>query len=373
MTVVLALVIVLAQAPAGSAQTSATSDAAVIARGWTALAGGRATAALADADRVLSRRPWDHAAMLLKVNALAATDPVKALDAYEKWLGNSSDDVGLLEPVAREVVRAAANGSGPLAREGRRALTLGQLAPPDSTPADEEPFTRDAAAARNGNADAVRRLRAAATDPDVRDKQPLVAALEQAGRSGIDALVTVMQNDRGPAAGNAARALGRLGATEAVPALQSAMNTPDPYVRFSASVALARLGDPTGREAVNAMVASRVPDVRLMSAEAWNGEDGPWVPAVLPLLDNPDGDIRLRAARLVAPFHLEAAKRTLEQAAGDPNPAIRAEALKATADVAQRNAAITDVPTLRARLRDADPAVRFYAAAGLLALARTGR
>lgn len=373
MTGALLLVIVVAQANAGGAQPSAT-DAAVVARGWTALAAGRPAAAVADADRVLTRRPWDHSAILLKVNAAAAVDPTKALDAYEAWLGNGVDDAGLLEPVAREIARALAAAQGPFRREARRVLSLARVPLPAAAAGDDDdPFVRDAAAAHNGNGEALQRLQAAASDPNVHDKSALVTALEQAGTAAVDSLVSIMQTDRGPAAGDAARALGRLGATQAVPALQAAMNTPDPYVRFSASVALARLGDPAGRDAVTAMVASPVPDVRLMTAEAWDGQNGPWVAAVLPLLDNPDGDIRLRAARLVAPFHPEAARRTLEQAAGDPNPVIRSEALKTTSALALRDPSIAGLPALRARLRDPDPAVRLYAAAGVLALARNGR
>jgi HEAT repeat protein len=369
----LILVGVLAQASAGVQQAAPATDLALVASGWSALAEGRSDSAITNADRVLARRPWDHDAIALKVNALAAGDPIKALDAYESWLGKGSDDAGLLEPIAREVARAAATGpQGPLRRDARRMLTAAHVQLPAAAAADDEPFARDAAAALSGSADALQRLEAVASSPNIRNKTALVAALEQVGPPAANGLIAILQQDvRGPAAGDAARALGKIGATEAIPALQAAMNAPEPYTRYSASVALARLGDPAGLSAVDAMLATSVPDVQLMAAETLSGQNGPWVGTIMPLLDNPDGLTRFRAARLIARYYPDAARRTFEQGATDPNPVIRSEALQMAIDAAPQQPSILDLQTLRRQLRDEDLAVRLSVAGAILAAARS--
>jgi len=218
----------------------------------------------------------------------------------------------------------------------------------------------------------LQRLEAAAADPNILNKTALVAALEQVGPAATGGLTAILQQGaRGTAAGDAARALGRIGATQAIPVLQTAMNDPEPYTQFSASVALAQLHDPMGLQAVQAMLASQVPDVRLMAAETMTARDGTWVAALMPLLDNPDGLIRFRAARLIAPYNPDAARRTFELAAEDPNPVVRSEALRLAIDAAQDQPSVLDLAILRQQLRAGDPAVRLYAAGGILTVART--
>src|SRR2546428_6787605 len=76
-----------AQARDRAAARTATpsSDAVTLAAGWTALAAGRQDAAARDADTILRRRPWDRAALMLKITSLSAAAPSRALDAYERW------------------------------------------------------------------------------------------------------------------------------------------------------------------------------------------------------------------------------------------------------------------------------------------------
>lgn len=154
--------------------------------------------------------------------------------------------------------------------------------------------------------------------------------------------------------------------------LQRLLADPDPFVRSSVAVALARMGDDRAQTIVDRMLESEVPDLRLMAAEAWNGQQGPWVAAIMPLLDNRDGVTRLQAARLIAPVNPDAARRTLQEAAGDPNPVIRAEAASIMAKVAPTVPDIVDVAQARKLLRDTDPSVRMAAAAVVMAAARAG-
>lgn len=358
-----------------SSRAAAASDAATIADGWGALAGGRAAVAVRAADRVLARRPWDHAAVVLKIIAGSATDPIQGLNTYEQWMRrSSSEDVGLLEPVAVEVLRQiAANADRDLRREAQRMLTRAGLPAAPAAASDGEPsFEEDSARARAGNADALKRLEAAAAAPTMPDQSELALALEHLGMAGVPGLLTILKNSAGPNRAAAAAALGRLKAHETVPVLRESMRDSDPLVRSSAAVALARLGTPDGQAFVQKMLESEVPDVRLMAAEAWDGQNGPWVAAVMPLLQNRDGLTRLHAARLIAPVDPEAARRTLQEASIDPNPVIRATALKEIVAVAAQPG-VADIAQLRRALRETDPAIRLQAAGAILESARGGK
>src|SRR6186997_325858 len=90
-------------------RAAAPTDAALLATGWNAVATGQHAAAARSAAQVLARSPWNHAALSLQIEALAQTDGMKALDAYEAWLGQRSvEDAPLLEPVPRMIVLGAA-------------------------------------------------------------------------------------------------------------------------------------------------------------------------------------------------------------------------------------------------------------------------
>ena len=101
------------QPPRDRAAAAPNSDLSALANGWGALAAGRWQEAIATADSVLSRRPGDHRAADLKIEALAPNDPMSGLDAYEAWLGKVRiEDVFLLVPVARSVLEAHRRQSG---------------------------------------------------------------------------------------------------------------------------------------------------------------------------------------------------------------------------------------------------------------------
>jgi hypothetical protein len=111
--------------------------------------------------------------------------------------------------------------------------------------------------------------------------------------------------------------------------------------------------------------------VQLAAAEAWEGREGPWVAVIRPLLDNPDGVIRLQAARAIGPIDPAAARRVFDQALGDDNPVVRYESAKALDSLAEANPGVLDLPALRRRLRDHDAHVRLAVASALLKLARS--
>lgn len=348
------------------------SDAATMAEGWTALAAGRRDAASAAAGRVLARTPWNHSAIALRIEALSSPEPMEGLAAYERWLGQRTvEDAGLLAPVAREVLlKIASEGEADLRHEAARQLTAAGVTPPAGDPPDlADQLAVNAERASRGDAAALEQLARAASAGTV-DPSLMAGALESAGPAATPVLVSMLQGSAGPGRAAAAAALGRRHAEEARPALQALANDPDPFVRSTAAVALARMGDREGQAFVERMLQSPVPDIRLMAAEAWNGQDGPWVTAIMPLLENKDGTIRLQAARLIAPVNPDLARRTLNQAAGDGNPVIRAEAAKAMGRLAPDVPQATDLKELRRLLRDRDPSVRLHAAGTLLAVVR---
>jgi len=108
---------------------------------------------------------------------------------------------------------------------------------------------------------------------------------------------------------------------------------PPPSWRKRAAVALAALGRPEGRELVDRMLQSDVPDLVLSVAEALPSDAGRWQAVVLPLLDTENPVDRLRAARLLGKTSPVEAGRVLTAALADDNVAVREEAARSLADI----------------------------------------
>lgn len=362
--------------PSAARPEAARSDAASIAAGWTAAAGGRVDAAVREADGILRRRPWDRSALVLKISALAAAGPTRALDAYEQWVtGGRTDDAGLLEPVAVAVLNEIATGrAAELKRPALRALAAARVAGSQAAldallSSRESGLERDVEMARSGDAAAAQRLNDEASAPGG-DTPAIAKALASAGVAGEPGLLVLLKSLNPQSRSTAAEALGQIDSEAARTALKGLLQDVDPVVRMSATISLAQMDDSNALSAVEQMLASNVPDVQLAAARAWKGRTGPWVPVVRALLDNPDGLTRIEAARTIAPVDPQAARRVIEAALGDPNPVIRYESATAINDGLEAEFARTDLATLRQRLRDRDDAVRLAVADVLLRLAR---
>ncbi len=182
----------------------------------------------------------------------------------------------------------------------------------------------------------------------------------------------------------AATALGQIGMTEAVPALQAAAGESEAEVVFAAASALLKLGDPTGYRVYYAV----------LTGQRKTGE--PLVESQLKMLKDPNalarigfeqgigfipfGGIGLQAVKAfrqdtVSPVRAAAAQRL----AGDPDPAsgqalvtatrddkwlVRASAVSAIAARGDRSLE----PALIAKLDDENETVRFNAAAAIARL-----
>jgi HEAT repeat protein len=350
-------------------QPAMDQTAIAIAGAWTAIATGAHAEAVRMADKLLAANPRDHRVMTLKVEAIAIADPVRALDAYERWLAEvRHEDPFLLDPIARGTLEQIAAGSdtvlkiAALERLVRAGVpeARGRL---NASRTEANSAATDAALARTGDAEAAGRLVEAAASATQGRAEAIADALPAAGVAGIPALRRLLTASAGPTRAAAVRALGKLDARVTLPELKSAMNDPDPLVRAWAAVSLARMGENQGEEQVARMLESPVADLRLIAAEAYADRGhGSWVSAILPLLKDPGGLTRLRAAELLAPVEPQAARTVLTDAAENANPVVRAEATRILAEPSLALLTPGDWPTIRRWLRDADPVVRLHGA-----------
>jgi HEAT repeat protein len=367
--------------------TSAPSTAAwrgteQLAKGWAALAAGRAGDAESIADQLLQGSVRRHDATTLKIHArVQAGRADGALDTYEQWAQTvGREDVFLLQPIARGLLYAQSTSRD----AGTKLRALEALAVNGDADAaarleqmasgTDAAGTADQTLARLGNAGAIGRLQQRVTNPGMRgDVSGEIEALVKAKATGaVRAIAGALDPARPmPTKLAAARALGQLDARDAIPQLRRALEDPDPPVRFVAAAALSRLGDQTGAAQLTQMENSPVADIRMMAAEvaAPGNPSGAWVAAATAALQDPDPMARLGAADLLMKYAADptAGKAVLDSALADPNPAMRLAAAL-TLDEISPAVLGTDIAQLRRLLRDSDAQVRTSAAGSLLRL-----
>jgi HEAT repeat protein len=360
--------------PRPQSAASKDADLAAIVTGWSAVEAGQYDAAVKAADAVLQRRPWDTAAHVLRIHALAKASPDRGHEAYERWLkAGRAEDAAMLEPVTIAVLQKIAAGTRPdLRTAALRALLFARVAGArealEASKSDEEARVElDVDAARRGDAAAIERLSRLASGGG----SPSVArSLVELGASGEPGLLLLAKSANPPTRAAAVDALGGVKSAAARDAVSQLQQDPDPAVRIACTIALARMGDTGALATVDQMLASGVPDVQIIASRAFEGRPGPWVAVIRPLLDNKDGLTRLEAAQAIAPVDPDAARRVLGTALADPNPVVRYESAKTMEETPALRLTAGDITALRQRLRDADPAVRLAAAGTLLRLAR---
>jgi HEAT repeat protein len=394
-TSIAVVLVLLGSVSAAAAQSpgarSGSDDAQMLARGWTALAGGKAVEAERIADAMLKASPRQHDALGLKIRsrllARNAVGVTSALDAYEAWLGQvrQREDVSLLEPIATGLLDALATSVDPAVRA--RALGLlaaagdqDALARLQATSAD--PGAKQSAGdmpgevelARLGDARAVQRLAGRIKDGAGRDVSDAIDALVEARATNATAvLVSALDPGRPlPTRLAAARALGALGNDSALPRLREAMKDPDPPVRVLAAAALARLGDPAGAELLRSLENSPVGDLRLLAVEASASTDptGAWVAVATGVLKDPDPLVRLRAAELLLQHASDPgdAAGVFSQALDDPNPAMRDAAGQRLRHLPAAGLEHS-IPRLRTLLRSPSALTQVEAAGSILRIA----
>jgi HEAT repeat protein len=374
-----ASVALIAVGSAGVSVAQPTSETKDLGAGWTALAAGRSAEAERFADAILRTDRRSHDALALKIAArIAAGNVGGSLDVYEQWLSDvrQREDVFLLERVAIGVVDLAAKSKERTVRtralEIQAALGNRQAMAQLSALADAPATVRaDASLARQGDAAAIARLTAKVKDPAARDVSDAIDALREAdAKSAVGPIAAALDPRRPlPTKMAAARALGHLGALEAIPRLREALNDPDPPVRAIAAVSLAALGDHSGDEIIQSLERSPVGDFRLLAVEARAAREptGAWIGVASSVLDDPDPLVRLRAAELLVRHAAEPGRASdvLQEALADTNPAMRQTAADRLASLPAA-ALDRNLPVLRKLLRDSFAPSRLEAAAALL-------
>jgi HEAT repeat protein len=347
------------------------TDAQTISRGWAALAAGRLTEAVSAADSVLKRKPRSHAAFILKIEALSAgAQPLGALDVYEAWIpkaGRNVDDRGLLQPIATgflrvlsadpdSAIRAAALRF--LAADGDEtaAETLRKL----SSAGDQRAML---ALVADGDANAIATLQTFAGSANGRDVSTAIKSLAEHG--GLTpALIQTFAKDRVPMNRAAvAEALAPNKDPDAAQILEALSQDPDPLVHASVVLARAKAGDERALADARAMLASEVPDIRLTAAEALvEALPRESEQAVRPLLTDPDGLNRFRAAAIVGRFDPTAIQSVLIEGLAHQNVLIQQEAARVVGELLPDN-----VVLLRQLLRHPDRTVVVQAAGAFVA------
>jgi HEAT repeat protein len=364
-----AIIWALTAVPGAAQPARPASDPQTLSRGWAAFAAGRWDEAVSLADGILKRRPRSHAALSLKLEALSSSaQPLSALDAYEAWLskaGRNVDDRGLLEPIAAGILRMYTTDADPAV--AARALQLLAASGDDAAlvalkkrSTDGDPAATLALVAR-GDPQAIAASQTMMGDATGRDKSAAVSVL--AAHGGMTpALLDALRVDRVPMnRAAAARVLASSPSSASAQQLDELSKDPDPLVRTSVTLARAAAGDEQAMADARALLTSEVADLRLLAAEAL----APTLPreaddAVRPLLADPDGLVRFRAARIIGPRDPSAVQSVITQGLSHENPLIQHEA-----GIVAAEALTGDLPLLRQLLRHRDHQIVVNAAGAL--------
>lgn len=329
-------------------------EVAAVARGWTLLAEGQADKASQLAVDLLRTSPRSLAVVSLLVEAeIARGGPLRALDAYDRWLERRRMEDGYaLRRIAQAVLYnmtrtdqrlraeaiAALEADGDVTMSGQSAGDAQDAGTLIAQMGQPGPGRRNVIVALGGTRDAraVPALTAALNDPD-----PIVRAA-------------------------AADALGNLARPQAAASLRPLLQDAVFAVRMSAATALHSMKDGTGTAFLREAASSEYGAVRVVAARALKDDAGPdWLATVRRLTTDEDPAVRRQAAELIAPHDPELASATLKPLLEDANPAIREVARESYVD-----AVVTDLTALKRHLRDQDATTRLKAAGRILQLTR---
>jgi HEAT repeat protein len=351
------------------------TEATELTNGWALLTEGKVDQALIRADRVLATNPRSVAAFVLGVEAeLARSGSTAALARYEGWIGaRAFEEPSVLRRIASGVLRELAD---PAAKASTRLEALRALVEDGDTAAavalQQGVKTSSLAEARvlasMGDETAVKLLITDLTRSAGRG----MTSIEALGASGsslaVAALSEHLTHGLPEIRAAAVEGLGKLGAKyNTASRIKPLLNDSTSYVRVKAAAALYALGDMSGLRILQDLAAQESPAGRLMAAQAMASQPGgEWQEAVRQLTSAPQPEVRVGAARLLLPHQPEVARRVLEAAMNDPNPAIRSMASESMVEALP----VGDLRALRQMLKTADNHVRVRAAARLLEVLR---
>ncbi|HWK12055.1 MAG TPA: HEAT repeat domain-containing protein [Vicinamibacterales bacterium] len=360
--------------PPAALQPPVLDEVSLVAQGWLLLSQGSAVPAAARARDALQRAPSYGGAVTLLIEAeLLRGGTGSGLAEYERWLGARTLEEPLL---LRRIARAALREDAKSADAAVKAAALGALAEDGDTAAAEElskamkagdpAATR--ALAQNGNAAAVRalidKLNAGSTDP----LGTFDVLAHTRSRQAISAVRERLRDRRPEVRGSAAEALGKMDAKAAAEELRALTKDENGFVSGRAALALARLGDSDGLAYAQELARGTSAPGRLIAADAMSANPNPaWVELVRGLTSASEPEVRLGAARLIAPVDPALAESVVSSFQNSENPALRDLAADTTVAVARRS---RDLRRLRALLHSPNPSERVGAATEILALTR---
>jgi HEAT repeat protein len=366
-----------------------SEETALIAQGWAALGAGDAVTASDRAQLVLGKYPQSVGALALAVEAaIARNGAMSGLTAYESWLGaRKLEDPFVVRRIAIAALRETMNTSN--VADGRaRYVAMKALA----AEGDAQALSKLA----EGIAKSLfMETRAMAELGDVRAVQTLLKRLESAPPGGkgqfiealaatksklaVPAMVKLLDDPDPFVVAAAADALGKLDARETIARLRPLVEEghPGPQ-RWAAARALALMGDGAGTPFLRQMLVF-TPDghaagaddagdmLQIQAAEglAPLGPNPDWINTARRLAGSPNPQVRMLAAKVIAPQDQSLAKDTLEGLLRDSNSGIRE---MATEILASRVAG--DFVTLRGLVRSPDAYARTLAAARIVELTR---
>ncbi len=183
--------------------------------------------------------------------------------------------------------------------------------------------------------------------------------LEERRSLGDGRLAALLDDRDAEIRGAAARALGRIGYGEALPALLATLEDGDATVRREAVFALGLLGDASARDGVRRIAGSNAPlELRVEAIRALGRLSGEGAAeALLPFLADPDPALRAEAAVALAATADSVAAVNLRPLLADADAAVRASAAWAAGRLKARDLA----EPVRGLLADASPDVRLAA------------
>lgn len=357
-----------AQVPSPSSQASGAS----LPQAEAALAAGNRDKAVAIVDQVLQREPGNREAVALKIRAHALKDEWEiGLAAYEAWAAaRKVEDASLLEPVGRAALRRleadapqlgvqawehlACVGDVDAEKKLRSVGANGPYAAPT--------VLHTVALARLSDPVAIAELKRLALSGGRGERATALSAIGAIDPKAAEAVVVPALQDKDPSIRLVAiGAVSRLPDAAVRAPLRTLLEDRVLLMQLEAAGELFKRGDSTMRPRLEEALKSEFPDAQLTAARALaNGKTDAWQATALTLLESRDGLFRLDAADILLQAEPAKARAVLDAAAIDPNPVVRAAAVRLL--LARTT---VDLPTLRKWLRDASAAVRIEAAGRL--------
>lgn len=174
----------------------------------------------------------------------------------------------------------------------------------------------------------------------------------------IDALAARLGDSEVDVRRAAARSLGNIGDSRAVPKLVTALEDSEPTVRGAVAEALSEFADPRAIAPLTELLADPSEDVKQNALNALSNFDRgvPVAPIVRTLTDS-NPDVRADAARLLGEIGDSSVTKALTPLTGDPSPQVRAAVAEALGEIGASSA----TPSLLKMLSDEDSDVRSQA------------